>query len=431
MDDELRKRIAEAQKAYDQNKGLFNAAKEIADGPAARTIREFSEGSAARVIQETIASQRAWEETSGIRRLIEEMNARDNWIQAIIGPLDDIQQFGAAAMARLEENPLLSGISASDLVSREVMEQAQGLLSGYEAQFHLPAASEIANLLTGEGAAAAMLQRYGEEPAYIRQAMEIMRTPWLDAQEAAQSVAGFAGIQSIGHALAAAPAFNDALTAALRVDLGDWRDNIIWPESIFTDVIARADFYAARGFDSSLTNFPVIAFRETVEIAGLRDEPLALEIQYGPPVPAVDGEQEEGFVRTNTAHDWLQRFETRLRHFIDTAMTAAYGPKWAKGKLPNGVYEKWQEKKRVAEEAGGQEYPLIAYADFTDYVEVICRRDNWREIFERYFERPESVRESFQRLYPIRICTMHARAITQDDELLLYIEVKRLINAIS
>ena len=68
---------------------------------------------------------------------------------------------------------------------------------------------------------------------------------------------------------------------------------------------------------------------------------------------------------------------------------------------------------------------MIAYADFTDYVLVICRRDNWR-IFKRYFGREESVRESFQRLYPIRLDTMHARQITHEDELFLYVETRRL-----
>ena len=72
----------------------------------------------------------------------------------------------------------------------------------------------------------------------------------------------------------------------------------------------------------------------------------------------------------------------------------------------------------------------IAYADFTDYERVICRSDNWREIFTTFFDRPESVRESFQRLYPIRLDTMHARPITQDDELLLYVETQRLVKVI-
>ena len=40
------------------------------------------------------------------------------------------------------------------------------------------------------------------------------------------------------------------------------------------------------------------------------------------------------------------------------------------------------------------------------------------------------MQESFQRLYPIRICTMHARLITQDDELYPYVEIKRILAAI-
>jgi hypothetical protein len=73
---------------------------------------------------------------------------------------------------------------------------------------------------------------------------------------------------------------------------------------------------------------------------------------------------------------------------------------------------------------------LVEYADFTDYVPVICRADNWREVFSPFFNRPENVRESFQRLHPIRLDTMHARLITQDDELLLHVEVKRLVKVI-
>ena len=40
------------------------------------------------------------------------------------------------------------------------------------------------------------------------------------------------------------------------------------------------------------------------------------------------------------------------------------------------------------------------------------------------------MRESFQRLHPIHVDTMHVRPISQDDELLLYVEVKRIIDAI-
>lgn len=62
---------------------------------------------------------------------------------------------------------------------------------------------------------------------------------------------------------------------------------------------------------------------------------------------------------------------------------------------------------------------------------VIGKADNWREVFGPSFVRLESVRESFQRLYPIRLDTMHARLITQDDELLLHVEVKRLVKVVT
>ena len=58
------------------------------------------------------------------------------------------------------------------------------------------------------------------------------------------------------------------------------------------------------------------------------------------------------------------------------------------------------------------------------------RKDNWSELFADIFKRSTMVQESFQRLYPIRICAMHARIVTQDDELYLYVETKRLLAAI-
>jgi len=195
--------------------------------------------------------------------------------------------------------------------------------------------------------------------------------------------------------------------------------------------VARSDFYISLGFDQALTDFPAPAFEQSVDIAGLRREPPSLVDRYGVPVPrSDDGDEEESLARTNMAHDWLLRLETQLREFIDERMTRAFGADWPKRRLPNGMYEEWQEKKRKAKEAGGRDWPLIAYADFTDYERVMCRTDNWREIFAPFFGRPESVRESFQRLYPIRLDTMHARPVTQDDELLLYVETRRLVKVI-
>lgn len=301
------------------------------------------------------------------------------------------------------------------------------------ARFSLPEMTEIGRLMEEfrRSPLSEALARYAEQPSGLQLAIESMRSPWLDAQEGMRSIAGFAELQGIGHALRSMPAFSESLTAALRIDLGDWREPITWPPDIFTNLAARSDFYATLGFDHALTDFPPSAFEQSLDIAGLRQEPPLLAERYGVPIPSRDDEEEEeGLARTNVAHDWLQRLETQLRTFIDERMTLAFGADWAKHRLPNGLHEEWQEKKRKAEQTQGKERPLIAYADFTDYVRVICRGDNWREVFGAFFVRQESVRESFQRLYPIRLDTMHARPITQDDELLLYVETRRLVKVI-
>ena len=78
--------------------------------------------------------------------------------------------------------------------------------------------------------------------------------------------------------------------------------------------------------------------------------------------------------------DWKHRCAGSLTN----KMTLVFGNDWPKRRLPKDLYEKWEERKRNGRQADGKEWPLIAYADFTDYERVICKRDNWREVFGRF-----------------------------------------------
>jgi hypothetical protein len=216
----------------------------------------------------------------------------------------------------------------------------------------------------------------------------------------------------------------------LRVDLGDWRDSFSWPEEIGTDSEARSAFYENRGFNKALTDFPPPAFAQSLEIAGLRPASPTLVTLYGDPLEPPNAAGIDEHVPPHTAYDWLYRLESELRAFIDEEMTEAFGNNWPKQRLPSGLYEKWKEKKEKAETAGGRKSPIIAYADFTDYERIISRSDNWSDVFSKFYGRQEDVLESFRRLYPIRLCTMHARPITQDDELYLFVESRRLMSVI-
>lgn len=145
-----------------------------------------------------------------------------------------------------------------------------------------------------------------------------------------------------------------------------------------------------------------------------------------------DGElaDDDGFARANYAFEQLRRFEIAIRRFIERVMRDAFGEDWMKHQLPPGMFDDWRNKREKAIKAGEAEQPLIAYADFSDYRLIIERRDNWAKVFRPVFGRGEDVRESFQRLFPIHIATMHARLVTLDDELLLRVETRRVLRAI-
>jgi hypothetical protein len=376
--------------------------------------RLFEEGSAMGAIREMeqssgLAHVRMLEENSAITRALEALRPHEELTRMAMGPMWELRR---------------AGLFDEDAPWRKTAELASQAMASFEARFRLP--DQFESVLLAEQFRAREIAENlafpnpGVAALALQHSMEKMSTPWLDQQQAMRSIAGFAEIQRIGEAVRTMPAFDESLAASLREGLGDWRDPISWRPEIFTDLAARGDFYVQLGFNPALTNFPLPAFKQGLEIAGLEEA----QTQSDP----ADNEEDE-LVRTNAAHDRVQRLERSLRRFIDEHLTRADGPDWPKHRLPNGVCDQWRERKRKAEEAGAEERPLIEYSDFTDYVGIICKKDNWREVFRTFFRREESVRETFQRLHPIRLDIAHARLITQDDELLLQVEVRRLQKA--
>lgn len=353
--------------------------------------------------------------SASVSSLFETLRAHEIIPRLAIGPLADLKERG---LFRAQEAVLESiGIN-------------RNILQNFEAGFRLPGAEEAARLAAdfhSSAAGKAFASLSGS--ADIQRAMENMRSPWLDVANPLLSSSAFSAIQEMGRGISIIPPFDHELSAALRLELGDWREHIEFPNSIYTDLQARSDFYASLGVNSALTVMPAPAFRESLTMAGLIDTlpPPIEKVEAEEPEQVADDE-ESGFRRTNAAHDRLQRLETELRGFIDEVMTEAFGPEWPKHRVPADTVTAWRERKQSAQRHTDADLPLIAYADFTDYERVICKRDNWK-LFERYFDRVESARESLQRLYPIRIDTMHSRLITQDDELFLAVEQKRLVRA--
>jgi hypothetical protein len=300
-----------------------------------------------------------------------------------------------------------------------------------ESGFRLPLVSETPRL--------AQVMR--ETVQFVRESQDLqmrtisetigqMRKPWLSIQDEMASLRGLAGLHDIGRLVCDASSFGDRVTEQLRNRLGDWREETALPSGFFDDLELRASFYQARGFDPSLTDFPHEAFQEGVRAAELdEDVPRVIEV-VAYEIPAISPEEEVGFVRTNAAHDRLMRFEVHLRRFIDSRMTAEFGADWIRHQVPGDIRKEWLEKQGKSAAHGEPPRPLFAFSDFTDYEAIASRNDNWKRVFAAIFHSKESMQESFHRLYPVRLGTMHGRLITQDDELTMLVEVKRILRAI-
>ena len=227
--------------------------------------------------------------------------------------------------------------------------------------------------------------------------------------------------------------FGRLVTNVLRRNLGDWRRVTAIPDRMATDPNARYDFYIEQGFNDNLTDLPVDAFVEILDSSGFRRSDLPGPVEgYGYPLPVFPDEETDDDVPDENidAYQLIFVLETNLRRFIDEQMTQQYGHRWVKQRTPPNMHQEWQKKRRIAIDKGETEQELIAYADFTDYEQIICRKDNWESIFERFFKRTSNIQESFNRLYPVRRATMHSRVIILEDLLLAHSEVKHVLRAI-
>lgn len=351
---------------------------------------------------------------------------------------DLIQRTPSASDRFLQDmvkDTMATGLAAGgrDQTIAKFIAESGGAHRRWEEAFRLPRAHEAERLLMEELSGARASDRFlatvsAREAAIA--AMDAMTRPWLNDAAVGRSVTGFVEMQALGAVLRGTQPFASETVNALRPSLGDWRDAETPDLEVLLDPVTRTALYYDHGFSPDLTAFPRPAFIEGLHHAG-----LDLEAPAAPP-PADDEEpteatpEEAEFARNRSAFDQLQRFEVAVRRFIDRVMTEAFGPNWINTRAPSEIADRWRDKQAVDFKATGTQRPLIEYADFTDYKVIIERGDNWKAVFKPVFKRPTDVQESFQRLFPVRIATMHARMITQDDEMLLTVETRRILRAI-
>jgi len=364
-------------------------------------------------------------------------NVPKQWHQDQVAVLSDVSvRYGAVnasslALLAADQPPWQADLSSLTSELRKSQLGVSAAVDSIRSQkliadaFRLTQANEISSLVkqvidADRIAAFAFADRFAVESLTAR--MSAMELPWLNISDTVRSAAAFAHVQAIGDIVQGAPPFASEVAGWLRADLGDWRDAATMRPEDLLDSYSRTKLYVDRGFNRTLTEFTPLAFHQSVSIAGLT------EVEWVDVEDWCPANSDE-LLRNKTAFNRLQQFEMAIRRFIVAAMTAAFGDDWMTRQLPNGMLDSWKQKQQSAVKVGADALHLIDYADFTDYLLIIERKDNWSRIFKAVFGRPEDIRESLQRLYPVRLATMHARVITQDDTLLLMVETKRVVKS--
>ena len=261
----------------------------------------------------------------------------------------------------------------------------------------------------------------------IQERFADFRPVLLEMANSRNRLAGLVKLQAIGDLIRHPDSYSQSMVIAMRDELGDWRDPITFRDD--PSVYARKDRYRDHGFDADLVDVPDENFGEVVDTTGIRQPAVMLEEVFGAfaPRPLISGLPEGELSRQ--AYKWLFLLEAGIRRLIAHLMEEAFGPKWPRHRLPNGMHEAWMEKQQRSVQAGRPQCPIIEYADFTDYQKIIERRDNWDQVFSSLWYRKEDVRESLQRIHWVRIETMHARPLLKQDILTVYIEGQRLLQS--
>jgi hypothetical protein len=335
-----------------------------------------------------------------------------------------------AQLAAMEQGPLLSAVRNfhDELkLQAKLLSRSDLFLDSYR----VPTADTLAVALAGMDISGVtpLLNESNGHIDWLKSMGEV-QTPWARFDNEARSVRAFAELHSIGAAVKFGAGFDPRMVAALRSNLGDWRDVMTFPNDILLEPLHRTELYLERGFNPDLTDFPEEAFCDGLSSAG--DEVSYLNaVDLGSFIPDDASPEESATLkRTEFGYAVLMRFERSLRVFINNKMTEKHGADWPKKRLSPKDYEAWEDKAEKSKSAGRPLEFLIEAADFTDYEGIICRRDDFRNVFAAFFGRPESIRECFNRLRPLRLATMHSRLLTKEDVLYIVSECTRVMQAI-
>ena len=234
-----------------------------------------------------------------------------------------------------------------------------------------------------------------------------------------ESDARFSRLSHLSHVVHSEEPFSPTVGKLLENEFGD----ITTPD--LSDNADERDQAAMRaGLNPELIAFPRTTYPRILFSAGFRLSFASV------PVPQAIEEPDAG--AAFDPHHWqvLNELEQRLRQVVEQRLKNLFGSNWTRQRVPQTVRERWLIRQQEDRADGRSVHADIQYADFMDLVDVITRRDNWREAFQEIFVDPNDISVSLRRLHPVRKALAHSRPLGRADVLTLVSEATRIFRAL-
>jgi hypothetical protein len=159
------------------------------------------------------------------------------------------------------------------------------------------------------------------------------------------------------------------------------------------------------------------------------DEISSLPLVYNLSLPT---EKEIKEKEKKMPYDTLQSLENSLREFISKELSKIT-PDWWIQRVPADVRQHAEDRKAKDEKLWPWHHeknlPLIYYVDFPDYIKIITRKDNWKDVFAPIIRDKDAVSTKLRELELVRNNIAHSREISAHAREKLEIYAREIIAA--
>lgn len=254
----------------------------------------------------------------------------------------------------------------------------------------------------------------------ILASMSNLNTAYILPEFPRVSMFGFGSLAALSNTVQSPAPFTRAVSETVAEAIGQGLNSKTADD--LADPLDRDSAAIEAGLQVELIAFPPSGYSEVMYEASFR-----LIIPHAGVDSATNNQLDSNAVPSAMYYELISRLENHMRDLIVYRLTRLAGEKWIKQRVPEDIRKEWMTRIGKERSLGRAVRRPIDYADFSDLMDIICRRDNWRDEFHTLFENKNDLQASFVRLIPVRNAIAHSRPLSRSDALILTSECTRLL----